>query len=727
MKTKLGRKFWSAMLIFGLVGQIAWVVENMYFNVFIYKMFHASASDISLMVGASSVAATVTTILMGALSDKIGRRKLLICLGYLLWGISILSFALIRVDVLTPIAGSATAAFSLGVTLTIVLDCVMTFFGSTANDAAYNAWLTDRGDESNRGQIEGFNSMMPLVSILVVFGGFMGFNLDKAESWTAIFLIIGGVVLVIGILGFFLIEEPKVEKSNAPYWQTVTYSFRPSVLKENKLLYAVLGAFALFGISIQTFVPYLILYYEKSLAMANYVLIMAPAIIVAAVITAWYGRVYDMQGFKGSIIPVVVMLMAGYVILFFTRTTIPVFIGSLLMMTGYMTGMAIFGAMIRDRIPEGRAGQFQGIRIIGQVLIPGILGPAIGAWVLRDAQQIVNNDGTTSFLPHEGIWAAALVTGAVLCVGLALIFRMVRRGHHELWSESGEKARETDCCWQEHPQPQMKRDRWVSLNGIWQLNGQPVKVPFPPQSQLSGYTGKVGSRLTYETTFTVPGDFIRERVLLHFGAVDQIAEVEVNGKVVGSHEGGYLPFSLDITEALREGENRLAVRCTDTLSHDYPYGKQRKRRGGMWYTPVSGIWQSVWLENVPETYIKNLTITPDLHGVDISVEGVDGFTVTLEGKEYSFEGNTGRIEVETPSFGPPRTPTCTPSPSLPEPTGWKATSPSEPSPLRSAAGSTVCASMASPSSSTACWIRATSVTGSTSPAMRVNTKRTFFA
>ena len=656
MKTKLGRKFWSAMLIFGLVGQIAWVVENMYFNVFIYKMFHASASDISLMVGASSVAATVTTILMGALSDKIGRRKLLICLGYLLWGISILSFALIRVDVLTPIAGSATAAFSLGVTLTIVLDCVMTFFGSTANDAAYNAWLTDRGDESNRGQIEGFNSMMPLVSILVVFGGFMGFNLDKAESWTAIFLIIGGVVLVIGILGFFLIEEPKVEKSNAPYWQTVTYSFRPSVLKENKLLYAVLGAFALFGISIQTFVPYLILYYEKSLAMANYVLIMAPAIIVAAVITAWYGRVYDMQGFKGSIIPVVVMLMAGYVILFFTRTTIPVFIGSLLMMTGYMTGMAIFGAMIRDRIPEGRAGQFQGIRIIGQVLIPGILGPAIGAWVLRDAQQIVNNDGTTSFLPHEGIWAAALVTGAVLCVGLALIFRMVRRGHHELWSESGEKARETDCCWQEHPQPQMKRDRWVSLNGIWQLNGQPVKVPFPPQSQLSGYTGKVGSRLTYETTFTVPGDFIRERVLLHFGAVDQIAEVEVNGKVVGSHEGGYLPFSLDITEALREGENRLAVRCTDTLSHDYPYGKQRKRRGGMWYTPVSGIWQSVWLENVPETYIKNLTITPDLHGVDISVEGVDGFTVTLEGKEYSFEGNTGRIEVETPVLWTPENP-----------------------------------------------------------------------
>ena len=107
---KLGRKFWTAMIIFGLMGQVAWVVENMYFNVFIYKMFHASAADISAMVSASAVAATVTTLLMGALSDKVGKRKLFMCLGYLVWGISILSFALIRVDILTPIAGSAAAA-----------------------------------------------------------------------------------------------------------------------------------------------------------------------------------------------------------------------------------------------------------------------------------------------------------------------------------------------------------------------------------------------------------------------------------------------------------------------------------------------------------------------------------------------------------------------------------------------------------------------------------------
>ena len=133
MKKKLGGKFWAAMLIFGLIGQIAWVVENMYLNVFLYKMFHASAADISRMVGASSVAATLTTILVGAFSDKVGKRKLLMCLGYVVWGISILGFGLIKVETLTPIAGSVAAAASLGISLVIILDCVMTLFPSCEN------------------------------------------------------------------------------------------------------------------------------------------------------------------------------------------------------------------------------------------------------------------------------------------------------------------------------------------------------------------------------------------------------------------------------------------------------------------------------------------------------------------------------------------------------------------------------------------------------------------
>ena len=402
MQSKLGGKFWCAMLVFGLMGQVAWVVENMYFNVFIYKMFHASASDISLMVMASAVTAALTTILMGAASDKLGKRKAFMSVGYLIWGITIISFAYIR-----------------SVALTIVMDCVMTFFGSSANDAAYNAWITDRGDTTNRGRIEGLNSMMPLVSILIVFGGFMGFDLDQASSWKSIYYIIGISTVAIGILGFFLIEEaPHIQKEQMPYLQTIAYSFRPSTWVQNRPLYYVLFCFAVFGISIQIFMPYLLIYYEKSLEMVNYVLVLAPAIIIAAVITALYGKVIDQKGFRFSVWPAITMLCSGYILLFLCRSFIPVFVGSLLMMSGYLTGMAVFGAKIRDLIPENRSGQFQGVRIIGQVFIPGLIGPAIGAFVLRNSEEITNSDGTVSFLPNAGIFLAALIV--ILFLGLIL-------------------------------------------------------------------------------------------------------------------------------------------------------------------------------------------------------------------------------------------------------------------------------------------------------------------
>lgn len=426
-KTKMSPKFWAALTIFSLIGQVAWVVENMYFNVFIYKMFHASAQAISTMVGASAAAATITTLLIGALSDKIGKRKLFICSGYILWGISIFSFSLIRTDIIHSLFPMAASAASIGVSLVIIMDCVMTFFGSAANDACFNAWVTDVTDETNRGAAEGINSMMPLVAILVVFGGFMSFNLDLEESWIIIFRIIGIVVLLLGVLGFALIQDCPVDTSeNQNYFANIFYGFRPGVMKENKMFYIALVAFAVFNISIQTYMPYLILYYNVSLKLDNYVLIMAPAVIVAAIVTAFYGRVYDRLHFKKSIIPSIGMLMLGYVLLYaFTNTAI-VFVGSLFMMSGYLTGMAVFGAMLREQTPENKTGMFQGLRIFGQVLIPGIIGPAIGAEVLKNAEQILNDDGTYSFIPNHNIFLAALIVAVVLWFVLFYVFRMLK-------------------------------------------------------------------------------------------------------------------------------------------------------------------------------------------------------------------------------------------------------------------------------------------------------------
>lgn len=427
-KTGLSRKFWAALTIFSLVGQVAWVVENMYLNVFIYKIFNADADDISLMVSASAIAATVTTLLIGALSDKLGKRKLFICGGYILWGISILGFAMIRTEWIAAIVPATVSAAAVGVGLVIAMDCLMTFFGSSANDACFNAWLTDSTDESCRGAAEGINAMMPLVAILVVFGGFMGFDLDKRESWTAIFLIIGIVVLLIGVIGFFLIKDTGVKREeNKNYFANIFYGFRPSVVRKNRVLYITLAAFAVFGISIQVFMPYLILYYSVSLGMENYVLIMAPAIILAAAVTVLFGRLYDRFSFAKTIFPVMALLMLGYLVLFVWKTTVPVFVGSLLMMCGYLAGMAVFGAMLRDHTPANRVGMFQGLRIVGQVLIPGIIGPGIGALVLRNAEKVLNDDGTTSFIPNQNIFIAALVVALVVLPILLLTIKMQQK------------------------------------------------------------------------------------------------------------------------------------------------------------------------------------------------------------------------------------------------------------------------------------------------------------
>jgi MFS family permease len=209
--------------------------------------------------------------------------------------------------------------------------------------------------------------------------------------------------------------------------ESIFYGFKISTIRENKLLYILLVAFSVFNISIQIFMPYLIIYYEKTLKMADYVLIMAPAIIVASVATALWGKVYDKKGFSFSVLFSTLFLGLGYVVLFLTKTTIPVFLGSLLMMSGYLMGMAVFGAAIRDYTPKGKAGMFQGLRIFSQVLIPGVIGPAIGAAVLKNAETVLNNDGTTSFLPNANIFIAALIAEIVLVPLLMVVLKSKKK------------------------------------------------------------------------------------------------------------------------------------------------------------------------------------------------------------------------------------------------------------------------------------------------------------
>ena len=215
--------------------------------------------------------------------------------------------------------------------------------------------------------------------------------------------------------------------------------------------------------------------------------------------------------------------------------------------------------------------------------------------------------------------------------------------------------------WNEYPRPQLRRDSFFCLNGPWRfaVNGEEkgdILVPYPPESKLSGACApEPGDQLTYEREFTLPEGFRRERVLLHFGAVDQECTVYLNDIELGSHVGGYLPFSFDVTEQLRE-TNTLRVIVFDPLDTDLPYGKQKKDRGGMWYTPVSGIWQTVWMESVPEQYIRGIRLEPTLDSVVITVDGEGPFTVKCDGKIYRPKTGRFRIRPENPQLWTPENP-----------------------------------------------------------------------
>ncbi len=219
----------------------------------------------------------------------------------------------------------------------------------------------------------------------------------------------------------------------------------------------------------------------------------------------------------------------------------------------------------------------------------------------------------------------------------------------------------------EYPRPQFVRDSYMSLNGVWQLNfckkesgvsgdAYDIAVPFSPECPLSGVGRGLekDEYLLYKRRFTLPDGFNKGRTIIHFGAVDQSARIMLNGCEVFSHEGGYTPFEFEITEFLTDGENEICVRCEDVCEdNEYSRGKQRTKRGGIWYSPQSGIWQSVWLESVPEKYIKSVRITPDFdkEQVRFDFDGTDDVNIRIYDCEELI-ADTNEHTIKIPDFKP---------------------------------------------------------------------------
>lgn len=419
---RLGKRKWATIVLVGLVGQFAWTIENMYFNVYLYNTISTDPDYIAAMVGWSAAAATLTALLMGALSDRVGKRRIFIAGGYILWGASTAAFGLVTVENAAKLFPAASAVSAAAVMI-VVLDCVMTFFGSTANDAAFNAWLTDATDESNRGRAESVIATLPLISMLVIFGAFDG--LTQQGRWSEFFLIFGVLASATGVVSLFLVkDEPGLQPRRDRYFANLVYGLRPSVIAKNPLLYLALLAFAVFSVAVQVFFPYLIIYIQNFLGITDYAIVLGVVLIVASLVSVLSGKLIDRMGKLRFTIPAAAVMFAGLVAMYFARGQVAVIIAGCVMMSGYMLVTASLSGKVRDLTPPDKAGHFQGIRMLFAVLLPMVIGPAIGSAVIKGGDLTYVELGVVKTVPTPAIFLAAAV---VLLLTLIPVFILKRR------------------------------------------------------------------------------------------------------------------------------------------------------------------------------------------------------------------------------------------------------------------------------------------------------------
>ena len=437
-KKNFARSEWTILILFGLIGQIAWSVENMYFNLFVFDTIAPDLSAITLMVQLSGVTATVVTLIAGTLSDKSGNRRSFISYGYLIWGVTVALFGFLAPDTVASIFNlDSTRAVTVTLTLVIIGDCVMTAFGSTANDASFNAWVTDNTESEYRGKVEGVLSILPLAAMLIVAGGFG--MLVEALDYKWIFLALGVVITICGAVGIFMIKDsPALEKSGR--MRDIFYGFKPSVIKSNPALYLVLLVVLVYGVACQIFMPYLIIYMSSylSFSVLEYSAVFAIAILLGAGVNLYLTRLSDRRDKTALLYIATAIFAVGlfgmYLVKDMNKTAVLVLFGiaGFVMISGYIFISALANSLVRDNTPVGEVGKLQGVRMVFSVLIPMLVGPMIGNGInsirnipLPDMDS--PDSMTTEYIPAPEIFLAAAVCSLILLAIIPVLRKTIKR------------------------------------------------------------------------------------------------------------------------------------------------------------------------------------------------------------------------------------------------------------------------------------------------------------
>lgn len=440
MENKLSKRLWLNIVIFSFMGGVAWNLENMYFNTFLYGSIYegvsaealagvmAPTTAISRMVALSAVTAVVTTFIMGTLSEKMKKRKVFISIGYIIWGIITAAFGFISRENVAAVFGLSDEVkiLAFSVWTVIIMDMVMTFMGSTSNDSAFNAWVTDVTNPVVRPQVETVLMFVGFFAMIAVMG--VG-SLAQAGvvTYKAFFLGLGLVVTACGIAGLFTLEEPEIkgEKTKSNYWSDLFYGFRPSVVKANSKLYLALAAVAIYNIAVQVFFPYLFVYMEKVILPGAVFDAKTIVVAVIAVVALAAGIILLLKTANKSklkaYIPTIILFTAGLAILSTSTNFIVVFIGIAPTLIGYVVLQIQLSASVRDYIPEDKVGLFQGIRMIFAVLIPMVVGPWIGDIACRTSNLTIIEYGVEKLVPSTSMFLYAAVVAVFVFVPILLL------------------------------------------------------------------------------------------------------------------------------------------------------------------------------------------------------------------------------------------------------------------------------------------------------------------
>lgn len=424
---RLGGRLWFTTILFGLVGQLAWVVENMYFSTLSQDIFaNSGRADLSyivttLMVIFSAATATVTTIFAGGISDRVGKRRPFIAYGYLAWGVTIMLFGLI------PMRAEGSMILTVSVLL-VLFDCLMTFCGSTANDAAFNAWVADVTTPENRGRVNGVLSVLPVIAVVIIFLGLGSLYSAENERNLTFFLVLGAIPILAGLAALRLLRDADelTPERKEGFLRDTFFGFSPRIVKANPMLYICLTATCLVGIAQQTFFSYLINFVIITLDFGDaFVIPMAVIIVGAATVTGGIGFLSDRLGrcrFYYPLLGAAILGMLGMYLLQYLgggALTAVLYLGGILMMGGVLALTGLLSAAFQDLIPTGCEGRFQGVRMCFTVLLPMIIGPLISLIIGLDAMGM-NGD---AFIPPYSIFLAGAIIATLATVPLFFVKR----------------------------------------------------------------------------------------------------------------------------------------------------------------------------------------------------------------------------------------------------------------------------------------------------------------